>query len=256
MALILNTNIGSLNAQLASGITNDRLKSAADSLMTGKRINASKDDAAGLAISTRMGVQIGTRTTARRDADGATNPTQVTEGALSSIVDSLARMRELAVQAKTAAPGTERTRLSNEFDRLSQEINQAVAKAQANGLSLLPDRVPTFSLDDPQTVNTALDQAATSLLAGRVAQEAQELAARLPQVTSWLGTGPNEPVTAEQITAAVGKEDLAKIAEDQGKDQDTVARELAVKLPELINAVSPQGTVDGHAVTHLVNTAS
>ncbi|WP_020552737.1 YidB family protein [Embleya scabrispora] len=62
-----------------------------------------------------------------------------------------------------------------------------------------------------------------------------------PQLRSWVGSGPNEPVTAEQITLAVGEDELARTAESLGRDPGNLAADIALALPELIDTASPDG---------------
>lgn len=66
----------------------------------------------------------------------------------------------------------------------------------------------------------------------------------LPQFSSWLGDGPNEPVTPGQVSAALGDERLAGLAQASGLDQSTVAETLAQKLPTFVDSVSPDGRID------------
>ncbi|MFE2936770.1 YidB family protein [Streptomyces sp. NPDC059278] len=66
----------------------------------------------------------------------------------------------------------------------------------------------------------------------------------LPQFSSWLGDGPNEPVTPGQVTAALGDEHLAGLAQASGLDQSAVAEALAKKLPSFVDSVSPEGRID------------
>ncbi|MFE9478889.1 YidB family protein [Streptomyces spororaveus] len=63
-----------------------------------------------------------------------------------------------------------------------------------------------------------------------------------PQLRSWVDSGPNEPVTAEQITQAVGKDELARTAESLGRDPGDLAADIVLALPQLIDMASPDGS--------------
>ena len=136
MALIINSNIMSLNAQRNVSKTNNMLATSIQRLSSGLRINSAKDDAAGLYSVERMTADIrGLNQAARNAADGI-SLSQTAEAALGQIGDNLQRIRELAVQA---ANGTveDRTGLQTEVDLLTAEITRIVDTASFNGVQLL-----------------------------------------------------------------------------------------------------------------------
>ncbi|MFD3553741.1 YidB family protein [Streptomyces goshikiensis] len=65
-----------------------------------------------------------------------------------------------------------------------------------------------------------------------------------PQLRSWVGSGPNEPVTAEQITLAIGEDELTRTAESLGREPGDLAADIALALPQLIDTTSPDGSVE------------
>jgi hypothetical protein len=67
---------------------------------------------------------------------------------------------------------------------------------------------------------------------------------RLPQFESWLGDGPNEPITGRQLAEALGEDRLAALAAETGRDKTELADQLADELPDYVDAVSPDGTID------------
>ena len=99
MGLFVNTNVRSLNTQRSLNFSAKRLERSFERLSSGKRINSAKDDAAGLAISTRFTSQVRGLTAAVRNTNDGISMVQTVEGALQESVSSLQRMRELAVQA-------------------------------------------------------------------------------------------------------------------------------------------------------------
>ena len=96
---VINTNYKALYSQAALKGTERSLQTAMQQLSTGKRINSAKDDAAGMAIATRMTQQIRALDQSVRNANDAISLIQTVEGATESITDMMQRMRELAVQA-------------------------------------------------------------------------------------------------------------------------------------------------------------
>ena len=136
MALVINSNIMSLNAQRNVSATNNQLATSLQRLSSGLRINSAKDDAAGLFTVERMTADIrGLDQAARNAADGI-SLAQTAEAALGQISDNLQRIRELAVQS---ANGTveDRTGLQTEADLLAAEILRVAGEASFNGVQLL-----------------------------------------------------------------------------------------------------------------------
>ena len=135
---VVNTNIGASVAQAAL-MRNDRaLNTAMEQLSTGKKINTASDNAAGLAISTRMTSQIRGLSAAIGNANDAISMVNTAEGALDEITNMLQRMRELAVQAGTGTTDSaDRTYLNSEFVALRTEIDRIVDNTQWNGRNIL-----------------------------------------------------------------------------------------------------------------------
>src|SRR3954465_14375976 len=103
MALVINTNVMSLNAQRNLTTSGNQLQTSIQRLSSGLRINSAKDDAAGLAISNRMTSQINGMDQATRNANDGVAMAQTADGALSSSSDILQRIRQLAVQSSNAS---------------------------------------------------------------------------------------------------------------------------------------------------------
>lgn len=138
MAMTINTNIQSLNAQRNLGTSQSSLSTSMQRLSSGMRINSAKDDAAGLAIATRMGTQITGLNQAQRNANDGVSLAQTAEGALSTIGGNLQRIRELAVQSRNATNSTEdRAALQKEVVQLKSEIDRVASTTSFNGTNLL-----------------------------------------------------------------------------------------------------------------------
>lgn len=138
MASIINTNVSSLNSQRELSKSGVGLATALQRLSSGLRINSAKDDAAGMAISSRMSAQISGLTVAGRNANDGISLAQTAEGSLQSVSDSLQRMRELAVQSSNATnSASDRAALQKEVDELVKQINNVSSTAAFNGVKLL-----------------------------------------------------------------------------------------------------------------------
>jgi flagellin len=134
----INTNVSSILARNAL-VSNERsMSTSMERLSTGVRINSAKDDAAGLAIASKMTAQIQGLDQAVRNANDAVSLIQTAEGALVETTNMLQRMRELAVQsASDTNVGTDRTALDAEFQQLKAEINRVGLNTQWNGQNIL-----------------------------------------------------------------------------------------------------------------------
>jgi len=138
MALVINTNVMSLNAQRNLSTSASQLATSLQRLSSGLRINSAKDDAAGLAISDRLTSQINGLTVAARNANDGISLAQTAEGDLAQIGNNLQRMRELAVQSANASNSTsDRAALNAEVTQLAAEIDRVAQASSFNGVKLL-----------------------------------------------------------------------------------------------------------------------
>ena len=133
----INTNMAANIASNAMTRNERSMSATMERLSTGLRINSAKDDAAGLAISSKMTSQIRGLNQAVRNANDAISMIQVGEGALKESTNMLQRMRELAIQASSDSNTTnDRTALNNEFTQLRDELSRVNANTQWNGTSI------------------------------------------------------------------------------------------------------------------------
>ena len=138
MAMSINTNVISLNAQRQLSNTQGSMATAMERLSSGLRINSSKDDAAGLAIASRMEAQVRGQNMAARNANDAISLAQTAEGAIGKVSDMLQRMRELSVQAANSTNTTaDRGNLDAEFQALNSEITRTVGSTRFNGVAVI-----------------------------------------------------------------------------------------------------------------------
>ena len=145
---VVNTNVNASIAQNALVKNERNMNTAMERLSTGQRINSSKDDAAGLAISSRMTSQIRGLEAGVRNANDAISMLQTGDGALVEVTNMLQRMRELAIQASNGTTASaDRDYLDAEYKNLASEIDRIADNTQWNGRAIL-DGTANGSEDD------------------------------------------------------------------------------------------------------------
>ena len=138
---VVNTNISASLAQSALMRNQRSLDTAVEQLSTGSKINSAADDAAGLAISTRMTSQIMGLNTAVSNANDAINMVNTAEGALVEMENMLQRMRELALQASNGTTDVnDRSYLNSEYQALYAEIDRIADNTEWNGRTILDNK--------------------------------------------------------------------------------------------------------------------
>ena len=138
MALVVNTNVASIQAQYNVNKTNQSMQDAMAALSSGKRINSAGDDAAGLSISTRMEAQVRGLSQAIRNANDGISLVDTAEGAMDEITSMLQRMRELSLQASNDTMNSQdRANLDAEIVQLKAEIDRVVENTRFNDKVLL-----------------------------------------------------------------------------------------------------------------------
>ena len=148
MGMTINTNVASLNAQRNAATNDSALATSLQRLSSGLRVNSAKDDAAGLAIASRMDAQARGMNVAVRNANDGVSLVQTAESGMAVIGDMLQRMRELAVQASNGTnTSNDLSALQNEYDALNTEISRTMSAVQFNGTNLLTTTVAfTFQI--------------------------------------------------------------------------------------------------------------
>jgi flagellin len=147
MALIINTNVASMNAQRQLGGAGMALDRATERLSSGQRVNSAKDDAAGLAIANRMTSQVRGLDQAVRNANDGVSLVQTAEGALQESTNILQRMRELAVQSSNGIyTDADRKTLNAETKQLKSELDRIAGSTSFNGKNLLDGSFGTTKL--------------------------------------------------------------------------------------------------------------
>jgi flagellin len=167
MAMTINTNVASLNAQRNLNGTKDSLSTSLQRLSSGLRINSAKDDAAGLAIAERLNSQVRGYNVAIRNSNDAISLMQVADGGAAQISDNLQRMRELAVQSANGTLNSgDRDNLQVEFSALGAEIDRLAQATTFNGVGLLNTATSfTFQVGPGTTTNDQISVATEDLTA-------------------------------------------------------------------------------------------
>jgi flagellin len=141
MSMSINTNVMSMNAQRITLLNSASMTTTLQRLSSGLRINSAKDDAAGLAIATRMDTQVRGMNVAIRNANDGISLAQTAEAGMSTVTEMLQRMRELAVQASnstnTTGAGGDIEKLNDEYTQLGSEIQRSLQAVQFNGQNIL-----------------------------------------------------------------------------------------------------------------------
>ncbi|MEI6261346.1 MAG: flagellin [Deltaproteobacteria bacterium] len=169
MAMTVNTNMASLNAQRNLSKTQGLLNKSLGRLSSGLRINSAKDDAAGMAISNRFTAQIRGVDQAVRNANDGISMLQTSEGGMQEVTTILQRMREIAVQGSNDTnSASDRASLQGEMDQLFKEIDRISGATQFNGIGLLDGTGGTKSLqigaNSGQTISVSLKSTKTTAL--------------------------------------------------------------------------------------------
>ena len=195
MALVVNTNIPSIAAQRYLAESRNEMETAMERLSSGKRINSAADDAAGLAISTRMDSQIRGINMAIKNANDGISMVQTAEGALQEVTDMLQRMRELALQSVQGSNNDEdRAALDAEVQQLKAEIDRVSESTSFNAQNILDGTFNRlFQIGDQagDTIRIGLGSVDTASLGMAATAEASSdpadmlVSARLASTFSW-----------------------------------------------------------------------
>ncbi|NKF21770.1 flagellin [Solimonas marina] len=229
----INTNVMSLNAQRNLESSQSSLSTSIQRLSSGLRINSAKDDAAGLAISSRFTSQITGLGQAQRNANDAISLAQTADGALSSISDSLQRVRELAVQSANATnSSTDRAALQTEASSLLQEIDRVANQTKFNGVSLI----------DGSFTSAVFQVGANSGETITVSSLGDANVAALGSVTA--ATGQSSAVTGISALGAVGAGALIINGTDVGANIGA-AGSTQERIGQVVDAINNYSTTTG-----------
>ncbi len=243
MPQIINTNIGSINAQRNLNRSQESLNLSLQRLSSGLRINSAKDDAAGLAISERFTSQIRGTNQAIRNSNDGISVAQVAEGALQESSNILQRIRELAIQsANDSNSASDRQNLQKEVNQLKQELERIATTTSFNGKKLLDGsysgqqfHIGAFAFETVQVDITNVRNAAIGV------QELNSTQAATNTQINAAASGTANGVAAQtlSINGAFGDADIA-----------LDANSTASTVVDQVNRASEQTGVQATAITY------
>ncbi|MET3130590.1 flagellin [Oxalobacteraceae bacterium GrIS 1.11] len=242
MAVTINTNIASLNAQGNLSKSQASLATSLQRLSSGLRINSAKDDAAGMAIAARFTSQINGNTQAARNANDGISLAQTAEGGLSTAGGLLQRVRELAVQSANGSnSNSDRKSIQNEVSALTSELNRVANTTQFNGQNVLDGSLTNTQFqvgaNANQTISIGVASAKATDLGNNTLEADNTAATDLSQAV--LGTANQAIAQTLTISSGAGISTPVIVA----------AGDSANKVAASVNALSASSGVTAHAST-------
>ncbi len=220
MSIVVNTNIGSLNAQRSLAESSRELATAMERLSSGKKINSASDDAAGFAIAERMTAQVRGLNMATKNANDGLAMLATIENATNDVTDMLQRIRELAVQAgNDTNSADDRAYLQNEVNSLLNEINRVSSQTIYNNEAVLDGsrtgvlqvgteatqtiefNIGSIDTDALKLTGTTTGSATTSGVIGASGQVANVTASGVNTISVLTASGATDAL--EHISAAI-----------------------------------------------------
>jgi flagellin len=245
MAITINTNVFSINAQRNLNSTQNALGKSLERLSSGFRINRAADDSAGLAISERIKAQIRSANQAERNTLDGVSLVQTAEGAFNEINGILIRLRELAVQsANGVLAASDRESIDTEADQLVAELTRISNTTKFNGLTLLGSNSATTYTFQVGTGTTSSDTIAISIQPTRASAFGSanlDLTAATFTLTS--ASGAQDALTTLDSALTSANTSRATLGAAQNRLEAT-ARNLAVAVENLAAANSRIRDVD------------
>jgi flagellin len=204
MALVINSNIASINAQRQLMNSGNALDRATERLSSGNRINSAKDDAAGLAIGNRMTSQVRGLDQAIRNANDGVSMIQTAEGALQESTNILQRMRELSVQSANGIYNdADRQTLNAEAQQLKSELDRIADTTSFNGKALLDGSLGSTSLQvgalSNQTIDVKIGTFNTNSLGGSAGDVVGESSTGLAALSAFTAAGADTTLYVNDV---------------------------------------------------------
>jgi len=211
---VINTNIASLNAQRNLSTSGNALSTALERLSSGLRINSAKDDAAGLAIATRVTTQINGLNQAVRNANDGVSLSQTAESALQEVTNNLQRIRELGVQSANATnSASDRAALDQEVQQRIAEIDRIASQTSFNGAKVLDGTFGNAAFQVGANVGETINvNLSTGVRSGQIGQIATSTGSAVTAnalgaggVSIAIGTGSAVSVVASSSNSTPGQ---------------------------------------------------
>jgi len=256
MALGINTNVASISAQNQLSNSQKMNDQALERLSSGLRINSAKDDAAGLAISTRFQSQISGLSVAQRNANDGISFAQTAEGALGEISGALSRIRDLAVQSSNDTnSASDRQALNEEVSSLISEVNRIAETTQFNGQNILDGALSSLSFqvgaNEGQTIAVSGVDVRGTKLGAEVSEGGSFDVSGLDDGASFDINGETITVGAASEAGAGRTEDVIRAINEKAADTGVTAYKAAETEVNL-GAVAVSGgetlTINGYEI--------
>jgi len=246
MAQVINTNVGSLTAQFNLNQSQGALNTSLQRLSSGLRVNSAKDDAAGIAIASRMDAQARGMTVAIRNANDGISLAQTAEGALNTAGTMLQRMRELAVQASNGTnSASDMQALDTEYQKLSSEIQRLATATTFNNLAVLgAANNYTFQVGANAGDTVTVTTSSVAALANGALASTGAAATSLLGTAFTAGSAPSS--AAASLASAIAGIDAALTTVNTNRATLGAAQSnLSYTISNLQNAVLNQNTAKG-----------
>jgi flagellin len=221
MALSVNTNVSSLNAQRNLSRSGEGLATSMERLASGMRINSAKDDAAGLQISNRLTSQVNGLAVAQRNANDGISMAQTAEGAMNESTSILQRMRELALQSANGSNSAEdRDALQEEVVALQTELTRIADTTTFGGVKLLDGSFGTKQFQVGSNANQTIDITLDGTSSNDLGANEIKGAGSVYGLAAASDLATNNAVTAGDVTFSgyKGAATIAVAATDSAKD--------------------------------------
>ncbi len=220
---VINTNVASLNAQRNLNNSQGTLQTSLARLSSGLRINSARDDAAGLAVSQRLGAQIKSLNQAMRNANDGISMLQTAEGAMDEMQNILTRMKELGTQAANGTVGsTERGFINTELVELRDEMQDIASRTSFNGLNLM-----TGSLSTSVNAGSTETNVGTAVVAATGTSVTALDVSKASSGTTFTFTASGQDLT---LTAGSNSQTVSIADMTAGKSQTLDFSNLGIKL--------------------------
>lgn len=246
MALTVNTNVASLNAQRNLGASSSNLQTSLERLSSGSRINSAKDDAAGLQISNRLTSQISGLGVAVKNANDGISIAQTAEGAMQESTNILQRMRDLALQSANGSNSkTDREALQKEVGQLQSELTRIADTTSFGSQKLLNGSFGTTSFQIGANANETISVELDSVKAKDIGLKGKELTASVA-ITGLAGarTSAEADFGGDSLDVVVGGR-FSQIDVANG----TSAKELAGKINSISGVSNVEATTNAQVTT-------
>ncbi len=250
MALTVNTNVPSLNAQRNLNKSGEGLATSMERLASGMRINSAKDDAAGLQISNRLTSQINGLSVAQRNANDGISMAQTAEGAMQESTSILQRMRELALQAANGSNSAEdREALQKEVSALQVELTRIADTTSFGGQQLLDGSYGSKAFQVGANANETINVSLSSVAADKIGSNRVNLQGA--STTAGTGDGFGQ-VTATGTASLSASTTTYGDLDISGREDSTVTildGSSAEEAADIINSVKDSTGVTAQAKT-------